>query len=216
MKAREVHEHFRSIGPWVDWEKTCDRFLHGEAETEVRGIACAWIPTMRAIREAAGRGANLFVTHEPAFYPGNPDKPLAVRSAAAKRALLDELGMVLVRCHDVWDRVPEHGIPDSWARALGFPLVASGAAEVQQLLEKDGHTADDIARGIAFYRLMDVSGHTVDSLARALVERLREFGQEGVLVYGDGARKVEGGRQQDADDGGPRAARPRRRHGSHI
>jgi len=191
MKAREVHEHFRSIGPWVDWTKTRDEFLHGDPEAGVKAVACAWIPTMRAIREAAERGANLFVTHEPAFYPGNPDKPLAVKSAAAKRALLDELGMTLLRCHDVWDRVPEHGIPAAWARWLGFPLVATGEADIERLLEKDGHTADDIARGVSFYRVMNVSGHTVDSLARALAARLGELGQEQVMVYGDGARPVE-------------------------
>jgi len=45
-----------------------DRFLHGDPEAEVRGIATAWIPTNEALKAAAEKGLNLFITHEAAFY----------------------------------------------------------------------------------------------------------------------------------------------------
>ena len=70
MKAGDVMMHFQEVGQWVNWDKTCDQFLHGSPEAEVKGIATAWIPTNEAIRDASEKGCNLFVTHEPAFYPG--------------------------------------------------------------------------------------------------------------------------------------------------
>jgi putative NIF3 family GTP cyclohydrolase 1 type 2 len=185
MRANDVHDHFRSLGTWVDWDKTCDAFLHGRLDAEVHGIACAWIPTMDALREAGRRGANLFVTHEPAFYPAYADKPAGVKAAGAKRQLLDELGMTMLRCHDVWDRVAGHGITDSWASFLGFPVLPvdeSGLADC---------TEADRSRAKTFYRRLDVSGHTVDSLARAVLDRVRTIGQDSVGVYGDGARPVK-------------------------
>ncbi len=62
MKAKEVLNHFREIGTWVDWNNTCDEFLHGDPEAEVKGIAAAWIATNDALREAADKGLNLFTT----------------------------------------------------------------------------------------------------------------------------------------------------------
>jgi putative NIF3 family GTP cyclohydrolase 1 type 2 len=176
VKAREVLEHFRQIGTWVDWKDTVDQFLHGDPEAEVRGMAAAWIPTLAAIRRAGREGANLFISHEPAFFTagawGTYQKhPEAVAVADRRRALLDELGMTVLRCHDTWDRMPKIGIPAAWARFLGFPVLAPDEG--------------------SYYRLLDVSGHTLDSLAAAVLEKARPLGQQAVLVYGRGDRRVE-------------------------
>ena len=66
MKAIEIHEHFRELGTWVNWEETNDEFLHGDPGIEVKAMACVWIPTKPALRDAAARGANLVISHEPA------------------------------------------------------------------------------------------------------------------------------------------------------
>ncbi len=172
MKACDVLEHFKSVGTWVDWADTCDGFLHGDPEAEVAGMVAAWIPTTMAIEEAAARGANLIVTHEPAFFTERlyREHPASRRVAEARRALLDELGITLLRCHDTWDRMPGVGIPAAWARWLGFPVVDPDES--------------------SFYRLLDVSGHTVKSLARKILEKTRPLGQDVVLVYGDRSREV--------------------------
>jgi len=39
MKAKELYEHFKSVGRWVNWERTVDRFLAGNPDVEVEGIA---------------------------------------------------------------------------------------------------------------------------------------------------------------------------------
>jgi len=170
MKARHVMEHFRSVGTWVDWDDTCDKFLHGDPETVVEGIATAWSPTNAALREAAQRGLNLFITHEPAFCQSYAGTQSGDRVAAQKRRLLDELGIVLMRCHDTWDRMPEVGIPDAWASFLGFQTEPRPVE--------------------SYYKLCLLGDVTVREAAGRVLEKVRALGQPTVLVIGDQDRRV--------------------------
>ena len=124
--ARDIHAHLQQAGPWVDWESTCDGFKAGDGDSRVTGIAVAWQSTMAAIREAQALGCNLFITHEPTFYSHFDDDPqwLSSQPAMRKRAFLERTGMVVYRCHDLWDRFPGRGILDAWSAflALGEPL----------------------------------------------------------------------------------------------
>lgn len=170
MRASDVRQHFRSVGAWVDWQNTVDQFLHGDPEAEVRGIATAWIGTNAALREAHSTGANLFITHEPAFMPGYGGTESGAAMAEEKRRLLDELGMTVLRCHDTWDRMPEVGIPDAWTAWLGF--------------ESDPRPTD------SFYRLCHVKGMTVREVAQRVGERIASLGQRAPLIFGDRDRPV--------------------------
>jgi len=170
MKASEILAHFQSVGHWVNWEKTVDRFLHGDADAEVHGIATAWIATDKAIREAADRGLNLFVTHEPAFMDGYRGQQSADEAADRKSELLDSLGVTVLRCHDTWDRMPEVGIPDAWAAWLGF--------------ETEERPVE------SFYKICLLGDVTVEEAARRVAERVAELGQDTVLIFGDRAKRV--------------------------
>jgi len=170
VKAKDVLAHFRDVGTWVDWDDTCDDILHGDPESEVSGIATGWIPTNAAIRGAAGKGLDLFITHEPAFYPGHKGTPTGERLVTEKRRLLDACGMTLIRCHDTWDRMPEFGIPDAWASFLGF-------ATEERPVE-------------SFYKICLLDSLTVEEAARLVLDKVRPLGQEAVLVVGDRARQV--------------------------
>lgn len=170
MKAKEVLEHFQSVGHWVNWEKTVDRFLHGDPESEVRGIATAWIPTNKAIKEAAEKGLNLFVTHEPAFLGGYRGNRSADDAVERKKELLDSVGVTLLRCHDTWDRMPEVGIPDAWASWLGF--------------ETEDRPVE------SYYKVCLLGDLTVEEAARRVAERVAELGQETVLIFGDRGKRV--------------------------
>ncbi|MCK5733134.1 MAG: Nif3-like dinuclear metal center hexameric protein [Candidatus Latescibacteria bacterium] len=170
MRAREVMAHFQEIGKWVDWDRTCDRFLHGDSESEVRGIATAWIPTNEAIRRASEQGCTLFITHEPAFYPGYEGAVSADRLVRTKKALLDQLGITLMRCHDTWDRMPEFGIPDAWASFLGF--------------ETEERPVE------SFYKICLLDKISVEQAARLVLEKVRTLGQDTVLVFGNRTRQV--------------------------
>ena len=172
MTAADIHLHFRSLGTWVDWSHSVDGVHCGDPQAEVRGIAVAWKPYWSDLRRAHGLGCNFFLAHESIFREGgNGDETAAASSQEqGKLAWLRETGMVVYRCHDVWDLIPRIGVRDSWARGLGFegsPLRMAG-----------------------YYRVEDVTGHTVESLARHVADRMRTVAQPGLLVVGDGGRPV--------------------------
>lgn len=164
MKAAEVLTYFQAVGTWVDWRATVDGFLHGDPRADVTGIAVAWSPTNAALRRAAAGGLNLFITHEPAFLRSFEGTPSGRRAIAAKKALLEESGITLLRCHDTWDRMPGAGIPDAWADWLGFPT------EPREIS--------------SFYKICLTGGMTVEELARAILAKTRPLGQEVVHVLG--------------------------------
>jgi len=169
MNAREVLEHFRSVGKWVNWDSTRDHFHHGDPNAEVRGIATTWIASFQAIEAAHAAGANLLITHEPTFYPNYPGFRSAYDLRLKKRDLLTKLSMVVMRCHDTWDRMPGVGIPDAWADFLGF--------------EAEPRPTD------RYYKVCLVEG-TAGEVARAVQERTSQFGADPVRLFGDGDAKV--------------------------
>jgi putative NIF3 family GTP cyclohydrolase 1 type 2 len=172
MKACEIHEHFRRLGTWVDWSDSVDGVHFGDPQTEVRRIAVAWKPYWSALRQAVDLGCNFFLTHEPIFREGRvgDETASALPREQGKLAWLQDSGLVVYRCHDVWDLIPEVGVRDSWAQGLGF----SGAP----------------LRAEGYLRLEDVTGHTVGSLARHVAARLRTAGQPGLLLVGDEDQSV--------------------------
>lgn len=170
MRAGNVLEHFRSVGPWVNWAHTVDQFLHGDPEREVRGIACGWIPTNRAIREAGEKGLNLFVTHEGAFYYRWQEIDAVAPMVKAKKDLLQRYRMTVLRCHDTWDRMPEVGIPDAWAARLGF--------------ETETRPTE------SFYKVCLLGEMTVAEAAERVLDKVRPLGQEHVFILGDRDKTV--------------------------
>lgn len=169
MKAVAVHEFFREAGTWIDWSKTVDGFRFGDPETEVTGIAVAWKPYWSDLKHAKELGCNLFIGHESTFREGSmrpgDETADAQELEQPKVAWLRESGMVVYRCHDLWDMIPEIGVRDSWARGLGF--------EGEPLAER------------GFCRIEDVSGHSFGSLTAQIAARVKSVGQQAVLAVGD-------------------------------
>ena len=170
MKATDIMDQFREVGKWVNWDRTCDQFLHGDPDCDVRGIATCWIPTNDAIRRAAQRDLNVFITHEPAFFHGYAESESGRALIAKKRALLDELGITLMRCHDTWDRMPGVGIPDAWAAWLGFETEARPVE--------------------SYYKTCLLGDVTVEQAASLVLERVKPLGQPTVLIVGDRNKRV--------------------------
>ncbi|NPV07627.1 MAG: hypothetical protein HPY83_06650 [Anaerolineae bacterium] len=171
MKAGDFREHCRQVAHWVDWDRTVDQFMHGDPNTAVRGIAVTWLATNARIREAAALGLNFVICHEGAFYPRYAGTPSEDRHHAEKHGLMDQLGITLMRCHDTWDRMPEAGIVDSWAKFLGFPTESRPVE--------------------SFYRVCLPSGRTVVEVAQAVLERVSVLGQQFVGIVGDREAPVE-------------------------
>ena len=121
LTAREVIARIQThVGiPWQ--QETVDTFKAGNPDTEVRGIAVTMMATLDVLQRAVAAGQNLIITHEPTFY-NHLDKPELEESdpvLAAKRAFIQEHGLVVWRFHDHWHRMKPDGIEAGMAHALG-------------------------------------------------------------------------------------------------
>ena len=142
MTAEDVRDYLKTMdGGWVDWENTVDTFKSGDPAPEVRGIAVGWMGYTWALQRALELDCNMFITHEPPYYNHHDtdQKIFRYQGVAAKRKMIEDSELIILRCHDLWDQVPEIGIPDSWATQLGF----------------EGPVA-----GEGYFRVYDVSGQT--------------------------------------------------------
>lgn len=172
MLARELREYLRSLdGGWVNWDNTVDTFKSGEPEREITGIAVGWMSYTWALKKALELGCNLFITHEPTYY-NHHDKDESLfryETARAKREFIERNELIILRCHDLWDQVSDIGIPDSWAKQLGFsnPIAGEG-----------------------YYRVYDVSGRTALDVGKQVALLVKSLGQEAVQLIGPPEKAV--------------------------
>ncbi len=164
-------------GKPIDDATTRDKVTYGDINQECTGIVtCIW-PTADVIRRAQELGANLIIPHEALFWNHGDHQDVIAqnRTYQAKKALLDEWGGAVWRCHDyIHSKVP---------------------------LEADGSLVDGIFYGFAWkvgwldYRVGDkafaleyqIPQTTGRELAAYLVERL---GLNGTRITGDPDAKV--------------------------
>ena len=169
MECRGVHEHFRGIGTWVNWEATTDIFTFGCAEGEVEKIAVAWKPTLSALEKAVACGANLFVSHESIAVKAvngsmKQDIEFMLEGETAIFGFLEASGLVVYRCHDFLDAVPEWGVMHAWQQ--GLQLGGTVVAEEYPNM------------------ITEIEPMSVRDLSLHLIARTAELGQKGVLVSG--------------------------------
>lgn len=173
MLCQAIHEHFVQAGTWVNWNKTTDSFKVGDPDRTVTRLATVWNPTWPALRLAHQRGAELVVAHESVFVRGGAgsEAEVALDSEQDKLRWIQDTGLVIYRCHDVWDNFPGIGIREHW----------------QQRLELGGRIVAD--RFPLLLTEMD-QPRTVRDLARHLLALLSPLGQTHVQVAGDLDRPV--------------------------
>lgn len=115
-------------GAPIDAAKTRDQVLWGEVDRACTGIVtCIWA-SADVIREAARRGANLIISHEALFW-NHGDHTEWLEEAGnetflAKRALLEECGMTVWRCHDyIHSGIPSPAGDGTWVDGIFWGLV---------------------------------------------------------------------------------------------
>jgi putative NIF3 family GTP cyclohydrolase 1 type 2 len=172
MKAADVNTYLHSLrndGPYPNPD--VDTFKAGDPQTEVHGIAVGWMSYSWALEKAVELGCNLFITHEPTYYDHLDADPTVFRlsGAVAKREFLKASGLVVLRCHDLWDLMPETGIADSWGRFLGL-----GKA----------------VRTGRYLRAYALQPQTASYFAGTLARRLAPLGQPGVQLLGPGEKQL--------------------------
>ncbi len=82
--------------------KTVDTLKAGDPATPVTGIATTFLDTMDVLREAARRGDNLIITHEPTFYNHEDDTTFFTDDPVyrEKLAFIEQHHLVVYRLHD--------------------------------------------------------------------------------------------------------------------
>jgi len=167
MICSDIHRHFQKVGPFVDWSRQVDGVKVGDPEREVTTVATVWKPTFPALREAHERGAEFVVAHESVFVKGGVEGETekALPSEREKLDWLRETGLVVYRCHDLWDRFPDIGITWSWQKGLEL----GGKIVVDRFP----------------YLVTKIEPLPLSRLAGHIIERIRELGQTSAAVVGD-------------------------------
>lgn len=82
--------------------KTCDGVIYGDTQQECTGILLTCCPSAAIIQSAIKLGCNLIFCHEPTFYHGWDENEWLKENKIyeAKKALLDQYGIVIYRDHD--------------------------------------------------------------------------------------------------------------------
>lgn len=184
LTAKDVASDLRSLADVA--EPSVDRIVIGDPATEVSGIGTCWLPYWETCRQAVRDGVNLLVVHEPAFYTHwdldekSPDlfaasaagRAAYLKAVEAKKAWLLANKMVVIRCHDVLDKIGGFGIPHAFGKLLGF---GSG----------------DIIRSKPYYNVYRTAPKKAVEAAREIARKMAEVRQPGVAFYGDKDRVVE-------------------------
>lgn len=181
MKAGEVLDRLLSVADWVDRTNTVDTIIIGNPQKEITKVLVSLYPDMRAVKHAVENNFDMLITHEPTFWnhideveglnemkDNSPKK----KTGLSKKKLIDDNGLVILRNHDVWDRMPEIGIPWAWAQFLEFKV---GPAEIG---------------AVGYQHRYDIEPEALDELAKRVARKTAEIGEPGVQVVGDGNRKV--------------------------
>jgi putative NIF3 family GTP cyclohydrolase 1 type 2 len=178
LTARELNAYLRSLVE-VN-EPSVDKIIVGNPDTVISKIGTAWMPYWHTLKEARSKGVNTLVVHEPTFYTHrdleetnlfyqrspSSTKELYEVQVAAKKKWIEENDMVVIRCHDVLDKIKGYGIPYAFGRALGF-------------------LDSDIIRSRTFYNVYEIEAKPAIDVARYIAKKLSSVGQPGVAFYGD-------------------------------
>lgn len=160
MKCTDAVEFLHRIAPVHTGVPDDDQtgWAFGDPAQEVRAMGCTWSPTLKVLQEAARRGINFLITHEPLFFPyvDTPwyrNWPVEAKPAnRARRAILERNGIAVYGFHSPWDAMPRDGTVDRCAAALGFRKVigAGFAAKVYEVDEVSvGELAKHVRRSLA-------------------------------------------------------------------
>jgi putative NIF3 family GTP cyclohydrolase 1 type 2 len=102
LTAGEAYARIQKFYASAPPPNTVDTLKAGDPATPVTGIATAMFDTMDVLREAARRGDNLVISHEPTFYNHQDDTTFFTDDPVYKEklAFIQQHHMVVYRLHD--------------------------------------------------------------------------------------------------------------------
>jgi len=167
-------------------EPSTDRIIVGDPTTVIKKVATCWMPYWEVCKKAYDQGVNVIVAHEPTFFThmdlqenqGDyyaavaPMKEKYIQARDEKKKWILDHGMVIIRCHDVIDKLKDIGMPFALGQAIGL-------------------RNDQIIRSRDFYNVYQVPPMKARDAAAMIAKGLKEGGQPGVGFYGDPNRVVK-------------------------
>lgn len=122
MTIQQVIELILKSIPGAPFTQTVDTIKSGDPTQEVKGIVTTMFATADVIEQAAQRGANFIIAHEPTFYNHADDTTWLKDDAVYqyKKALLDKHKIVVWRCHDYLHAHKPDGVLMGVLEALGW------------------------------------------------------------------------------------------------
>lgn len=124
MTKQEVIRRILEYHPFVENYYGCDGYKSGYEDEICIGVATAIFPSVEAIREAAEKGCNLLVVHEPTFYTTEdvPEWPFDFKNKIyeEKAALIRKYRMTIWRDHDHMHMHQPDSIMTGVIRGLGW------------------------------------------------------------------------------------------------
>ncbi|MBN1911862.1 MAG: Nif3-like dinuclear metal center hexameric protein [Pirellulales bacterium] len=176
VTAGDINKHLLSLGKgWINPKNTVDTLKTGRPDVVVKGIATAWMGYTETIKKAKELDCNVMVVHEPIYYnhrDADLEDVFAFKTARDKREFANNSGVTIIRCHDVWDRVPKIGIRDSWASFLGL---------TDEIVQKD---MIGITNRTPFAGVYKVPPIKAEDYARSVAKKLAPHGQDTVRLVG--------------------------------
>lgn len=131
MKISEIIEKLKACHKSLGEREqtTVDRVLFGDPDQECTGIVTTCWASAAVIRKAADLGCNFIIAHEPIFFDhfDNPDWLENNKVFAAKKALLEETGIVVFRDHDHVHNDDPDKIFTGVVKALGWESYQQGS-----------------------------------------------------------------------------------------
>lgn len=184
LRAGDVLAHLRSLTSVP--EPSVDRIIIGDPKTAVTHLGTAWLPYWETCRRAVADGVNTLIVHEPTFYthwdldeknggfgsasPAGKDAYL--KAVQTKKQWILDNKLVIIRCHDVLDKIEGFGIPHAMGAFLGF-------------------RKNDILRSKTYYNVYRIEPEAAIDVARDIARKLSGLHQPGVAFYGDRTRIVD-------------------------
>ncbi len=166
MKINSLISTLNKQADWVDFNNTRDVVLFGDANQIVKNVGVCWVATIPAIEQAIRNGINFIISHENCFYQEGTKLPKELLEAKQrKKQLLEKHNICVYRYHDVWDKIPDVGVADTWSSIINLPFV-----------KRDLNSFNSFS----YFESM-----TVKEIAKKIAKALSFFGQQSVTVLGD-------------------------------
>lgn len=181
MKAGSILEHFLALADWVDKIRTVDKIIIGDADADIKSILVTWMCDLYAVEYAVKNNYDMIMTHEPTFWIHENELQMLSalentsarkQTAICKKQLIEDNGLVVMRNHDVWDLMPDIGIPWSWAKFLCFTGKPSK-------IHSSGYLHKYVIPPI-----------TVDRFANSIIEKTSHIGGTYIQIIGDSSKEI--------------------------